>query len=217
MKISEQMKKWMGDFGDDYTARNSRSLNEVDEIWRSKRGISRSELNNLFFGPLDRSITILEVGSNIGNQLLFLRKMGFKHLFGIDINENAIRKARENNLEVIYGSAMDIPLKDASFDLVFTSTLLIHIPPHRIGRVLREIHRCSKMYIQGYEFLSAVCTPVTYRGELDLLWKRDFVKLYQNQFKDLRLLHYLEVPEFEGKTNKRNSMFLLRKEEGETH
>jgi len=117
----------VGEFGKKYTDRNILTLDELDEMYRKKIGVSRTELNNLFIGGLDRSIKILEVGSNIGNQLLLLQKMGFKNLYGIEINSYAVEfsKSRTKNIiNIIQGSAFDIPFKDKYFDLVFTSGLL---------------------------------------------------------------------------------------------
>lgn len=63
-KITKQMKEWRGDFGKKYTDRNALSLNELDELYRKNYGITGIELNNLFIGELDRTVKVLEVGSN---------------------------------------------------------------------------------------------------------------------------------------------------------
>jgi hypothetical protein len=74
-----QIKEWMEDFGKKYTDRSALTLDEMNEMYRKKFGISREDLNNLFIAGMNRNIKILEVGSNIGNQLLLLQKMGFKN------------------------------------------------------------------------------------------------------------------------------------------
>lgn len=132
-KINKQMKYWMGDFGKKYTNRNALTLDEMNEMYRKKFGMSREDLNNLFIDKINRNIKILEVGSNIGNQLLLLQKIGFKNLYGIEINSYAVEvsKSRTKNINIIQGSAFDIPFKDKYFDLIFTSELLIHITPPR--------------------------------------------------------------------------------------
>lgn len=132
-KINKQMKEWIGDFGKKYTNRNALTLDEMNEMYRKKFGISREDLNNLFIDKMNRNIKILEVGSNVGNQLLLLQKMGFKNLYGIEINNYAVELSKQstNNINIIQGSAFDIPFKNEYFDLVFTSGVLIHIPPPR--------------------------------------------------------------------------------------
>lgn len=106
----------------------------MDELYRKNYGITRTELNNLFIGKLDRAVKVLEIGSNIGNQLLLLQRFGLKSLYGIEINNYAVGlfKSRSKNIYIIEGSAFDIPSKDEYFELVFTSGLLIHIAPSDI-------------------------------------------------------------------------------------
>jgi len=122
-KATMQVKEWMGDFGKKYTNRNALTLDEMIEMYMKKYGIFRENLNNLFIGEMNRNIKILKVDSNVGNQLLLLQKMGFKNLYGIEINNYAIElsKSRTKNINIIQGYAFDIPFKDEYLNLVFTS------------------------------------------------------------------------------------------------
>jgi len=189
-KISKQITKWKDKFGKEYTNRNALTLDELERMYENNYGLSRTELNNIFIGKFDHSIKILEVGSNIGNQLLLLQKMGFKNLYGIEINDYAVElsKQRTNNINIIQGSAFDIPFKNEYFDLVFTSGVLIHIAPHDINLVLNEIYRCTKEYIWGFEYYEEKYTEIIYRGKKDLLWKANFAQLYLGLFDDLELI-----------------------------
>jgi len=211
-KITEQIKEWMGKFGKEYTDRNALTLNEMDEMYIKKFGVSRTELNNLFIGELNRSTKILEVGSNIGNQLLLLQKMGFENLYGIEINSYAVEfsKSRTKNINIIQGSAFDIPFKDKYFDLVFTSGLLIHIAPSDIEIVMQEIHRCTKEYIWGFEYYADKHTEIVYRGKKNLLWKANFPRLYLDLFDDVELVKKKRL-RYLNNENNIDVMFLLRK------
>ena len=71
---TKQMKEWTGQFGVDYTDRNALSLPELQELYRKNYGTTRMELNRLFLGGIDRSTRVLEVGSNVGNQLCYCNK-----------------------------------------------------------------------------------------------------------------------------------------------
>lgn len=210
-KISKQITKWKDEFGKEYTDRNALTLDEMNEMYRNNFGISREDLNNLFIAKINRNIKILEVGSNIGNQLLLLQKMGFKNLYGIEINDYAVElsKQRTNNINIIQGSAFDIPFKDNYFDLVFTSGLLIHIAPPDIKIVMREIYRCVKEYIWGFEYYSDKYTEIVYRKKKNLLWKANFSKMYLDLFGDLELVKERKLKYLND--NNVDSMFLLRK------
>jgi pseudaminic acid biosynthesis-associated methylase len=206
-----QIAAWTGDFGKEYTDRNVMSTEELDAMYRRNFGVSRTELNVAFIGGMDRSIRILEVGSNVGNQLLLLQHMGFKALYGIEVQPYAVElsKMRSKGINIIEGTAFDIPFKDDYFGLVLTSGLLIHISPSDTAAVMREIHRCTREYIWGFEYYADECTEVTYRNHKNLLWKADFAKLYLQRFSDLSLVTEKRIKYLDGDNT--DSMFLLRK------
>ncbi|MGA1980103.1 MAG: pseudaminic acid biosynthesis-associated methylase [Sedimentisphaerales bacterium] len=210
-EITEQIRTWRGTFGKEYTDRNTLTLEQMDELYKRNYGVSRTELNKAFLGDLDRSIKILEVGSNLGNQLLSLQKMGFENLYGIEVNSYAIERAKANtkNINIIRGDAFDIPFKNRYFDLVFTSGVLIHIAPQDTEGAIKEIHRCSRNYIWGFEYYADTYTEVRYRGHNNLLWKTDFAGLYLNFFDDLELVKEKRLKYSDN--NNIDTMYLLKK------
>jgi hypothetical protein len=84
-KMTEQMNQWMGDFGKNYTDRNFMTLEGMETVYLRNYGVTKSELNRQFFKGIQHTARILEVGSNIGNQLLCLAKIGFSNLYGIEL------------------------------------------------------------------------------------------------------------------------------------
>lgn len=210
-KISSQLKNWTGEFGKAYTDRNIISVNSLDRQYRALYGTTRTVLNKMFLDKFTRDIKILEVGCNIGNQLLCLKKMGFKNLCGIEPQDYAFRiaKQRTHDISIVKGNVFDLPFKDGYFDLVFTSGVLIHINPKDIKKALREIYRCSSKFIWGFEYYSPKYEEIIYRGNRNLLWKADFPKIYTQTFNDMRIkkikfLKYL-------KDENVDEMFLLKK------
>jgi len=179
---------WRGEFGRAYTDRNAWSVGEMEEKYRHTYGLTRTEMNRRQLDHLDRNLRILEVGANVGNQLLCLQQMGFTSLYGIELQDYAVElaKQRTRHINLITGVAHDLPFKDRYFDLVFTSGVLIHIAPTEIVAVLREIHRCTRRYIWGFEYFAECYTEVNYRGHDGLLWKTDFARFYLDTFADLR-------------------------------
>ncbi|AUV81813.1 methyltransferase type 11 [Salinigranum rubrum] len=204
---------WDGEFGEEYTERNDLSVQEANEISEQRFGVSRTERMERFLGSVDRDARILEVGTNIGTQLKCLESIGFENLYGIDIQKNAVQKAHRTRpeLNIIEGSADDIPFKDDFFDLVFTSVVLIHIPPERIETVLDEVVRCTSEWVYGYEYFAEEYTEVQYRGHDELLWKTDFPSLYLERF-DLELVEkeFFEYQTDEYDNDTVDVEFLLR-------
>jgi len=213
-KNTFQEETWQGEFGNQYILRNPTSPEEAEKAYLKYWGVLRSDLNKEFLGELDRSINILEVGANIGIQLALLQKIGFKNLYGIEINREAVEfsKSHLKGIDIIRASALDLPFKDKYFDLVFTSGVLIHISPVDVKKVMEEIHRCSNEYIWGFEPFAENYTEVVYRGNKDLHWKANFSKIYLDTFKDLKLVKEKEVKYLENENI--NTMFLLKKEKG---
>ena len=192
LKTTQQTHRWMGRLGKEYTDRNTMTLEEMEVLYKNYYGVSRTELNERFLEKIDHSAKILEVGSNIGNQLLCLQKMGYLNLWGIELQDYAVEVARKrtSGLNIVKGTAFDIPFKNDFFDLVFTSGVLIHISPDDINKVLDEIYRCTNKYIWGFEYYNPdKYQTITYRGNDNLLWKTDFSKLFLNRFQDLKLVH----------------------------
>ncbi|MCB2310032.1 methyltransferase domain-containing protein [Clostridium tagluense] len=199
LEHNNQESLWSGDFGKAYTERNIYSPIELDKFYEDTYGVSRTDMNLLFLDKMDKdSCRILEIGSNVGNQLRLLQKMGFKNLYGIELQSYAVKRAKEltSDINIIQASAEDIPFKDGFFDLVFTSGVLIHIAPENLPNIMKEIVRCSKKYIWGFEYYAEVFTEIQYRGNNNALWKGDYSEEYikynpklkfvkQNQYKYL--------------------------------
>jgi pseudaminic acid biosynthesis-associated methylase len=206
-----QKRRWTGDFGRDYTDRNTLSRAQLDSLYQTNYGISRSHLNETFLREIPRDARILEVGGNSGNQLLLLQKMGFCNLWGAEVQSYALELARTRvqGAHLSQASVLDLPYEDGDFDLVFTSGVLIHISPADLPRALDEIHRCAKTWIWGLEYYAPEVTQVNYRGHDDLLWKMDYVKRYLERFSDLELAREQRLPYLNSANV--DSMYLLKR------
>lgn len=177
---TEQVKFWEGKFGKEYTDRNTLSPEELDQLYIKFYGITKGDINKEFLDQLDRNIRILEVGCNVGQQLSLLQKMGFKNLYGIELQSYAVEKAKERtkDINIIQGSGFDIPFKDGYFDLVYTCGVLIHIHPDDLNKIMDEMYRVTSKYIWGFEYHDEETKQVTYHGHEGFLWKTNFIKKF---------------------------------------
>ena len=178
---TEQVKFWESDFGKEYTSRNTYNKEEWDNYYFKQYGLTKLDMNNEFLSDMNKGIKILEVGCNIGMQLKGLQDMGFKNLYGIELQYDAVEKSKSlySGLNIIQGSGFDIPFKDNFFDLVCTNGVLIHISPEDIKKFIMEMVRCSSKYIWGFEYFSEKMVALEYRGNKGFLWKNNFAKLIQ--------------------------------------
>jgi pseudaminic acid biosynthesis-associated methylase len=202
---------WKSDFGREYTDRNTLDSEALDELYRKSYGVVRREINEISLGDIAKDDSFLEVGCNTGNQLLLLQQMGYSHLSGVELQPYALEIARRRlpGVSLKLGSALALPHADSSFDVVFTSGVLIHIPPHDLPSALDEIHRCSRTYIWGMEYYAPEVTEVTYRSHSGLLWKMDYARGYLERFPDLELVREQRLPYRENANV--DTVFLLRK------
>ncbi len=208
---TDQTEVWSSEFGQDYTDRNTFTQEDTEQLYLRNYGITRTEMNNRFLSQLDRSIRILEVGSNVGNQLILLQNMGFTNLYGIELQSYAVEqsKAHTRHINIIQGSAFDIPYKDNYFDLVFTSGVLIHLHPTDISKALIEINRCTQNYIWGFEYYADQYTEIPYREHSNLLWKANFAQEYLDRFSDIQLEKKAYFPYLDSEN--KDIMFLLKR------
>jgi pseudaminic acid biosynthesis-associated methylase len=117
-----------------------------------------------------------------------LQYLGFKKLYGIELQHYAVEKAKQltKDINIIQANAIDIPFKNNYFEFVFTCGVLIHIPPEILGNVMDEMYRCSGKYILGLEYFAEQHTSLSYRGESNLMWKGDFGGMFMKRFPDLK-------------------------------
>ncbi len=188
---TEQTKFWEGEFGKNYTDRNSYDQDAWDRFYISNWGISKLNMNLDCMGFLEPNANILEVGCNIGMQLVCLQRMGYMNLHGIELQDYAVEKARKNTIgiNVIKGSAFDLPYKNGWFDMVCTNGVLIHISPNDYDSIISEMYRCSSKYIMGFEYFSENLEEIKYRGNTGYLWKADFAQEFIKRFPDLKLVY----------------------------
>lgn len=181
-----QLNAWAGEFGDRYVERNDFAE------WKLDLGVEgfRRMIGDL---PLT---SVLEVGSNIGLNLLYIEKLfdGAVALHAVEPNPSAFRRLQTENPARLTGawncSGFEIPLPDASVDLVFTSGVLIHIAPEDLGRATDEIVRVAKRYVLCSEYFAHRPEEVPYHGQQGLLWKRDFGLFYKERYPQLQWLRY---------------------------
>jgi pseudaminic acid biosynthesis-associated methylase len=135
---------------------------------------------------------VLEVGCNIGGNLHWLRQLvPPRRVYGVDINEKALGEARTAmpDVNTVFSPARSLPFRDAAFDLVFTTGVLIHQAPDTLPIVMNEIVRCSRRYVMCGEYFAEELEEIEYHGERGALYRRNWGATYQSLFPELKLVH----------------------------
>ena len=194
---------WRGAFGAEYIDRNRPTVDATSEAAAVFERMFRAA------GVMGEITSVLEVGANIGINLIGLRQMlgASARLAAVEPNPAACDRLRSDKVlgldAVMEADAYQIPVRDGAFDVTFTNGVLIHVPPDRLVDAMREITRVSRRFVLCSEYFSHVPVEIKYRGRSELLWKRDFGQAYLDTCPELQVRGYgfiwqAEFPHFDN-------------------
>ena len=170
---TEQESFWAGEFGDSYTDRN-----DGDSLLFAKQH-SLSKILSHAVGIQ----SVLELGCNKGLNLRALSSIiPNLTMEAVEINTKAAEECRQiPNVTVHNQSIYDYAIREATFDLTFTSGVLIHIAPDRLKTVYEILYRSSKRYVLVSEYYNPTPVEVVYRGNAGEM---------MDMYPDLKLIDY---------------------------
>lgn len=169
---TEQELFWKSNFGDEYVERCVYLSKDREPFFRKLDLITDSNIKS-----------VCELGANIGENLRALQAVRPDlKLKAVEIN----RKAFEKLLTVPGVSAEHASIQDfdpqETFDLVFSSGVLIHINPDDLVQVYRKMFDLSNRYILINEYFNPTPVEINYRGHEKKLFKRDFAGEFLDHF-----------------------------------
>lgn len=194
--MNEQEKFWSGEFGDEYTDRNSNlAMIANNEIFFRRILMETGWLN--VSGGLNLRVpeySVIEFGANSGMNLKALRNLGFsvEKMAAVEINQTACAKLLELDLDKLFVCSMFDKEEFGQYDIVLSSGLLIHIGEDEIEQAYDVLYNACLPggTIVLVEYFAASPTSVEYRGHKNKLWRRNYGKDMLNKYPDLRLIGY---------------------------
>jgi|694.fasta_scaffold147251_3 SAM-dependent methyltransferase len=88
---------------------------------------------------------IADIGCGTGRNLLHLKKLGYKNLFGLDLSPKAVEFCKQRGLDnVVVGNAIDTKLKKESQDVVLLMDLIAMLDESQTIDLLAEADRILK-------------------------------------------------------------------------
>jgi pseudaminic acid biosynthesis-associated methylase len=185
--MNEVVDAWRGQFGDEYTSRNSVTPERLHDrvlMWRRILSCFADE----------RPGSAVELGCNIGMNLRAIKQVSDMALYGVEPNDRARELIVKDDVlprdRILEGHGAAMPLDSNAVELAFTSGVLIHVDPKQLGAVADELHRVTSKYIVLAEYFSVEPEERLYRGQSGLLFKRDFGGFFLDRFPDLALVDY---------------------------
>ena len=164
-----------------------KKLNVVESYWTSPPATRRSlwfceQLKQFDFD------SIFEVGFFSGRNLHYINKSFNAKIAGLEVNPKAVGFAREklNSTELYEMDLHDIDTIADKYDIVFTSGVLIHVPPEHIeSAVIKMINRANKyvMHIEHNGNNEVVAGPKnlnpTYKVSDQIQFAPDLISVYR--------------------------------------
>jgi len=172
--MNKQEQFWKDKYAKEYITRNSEF--DLDSGIKAWAQMTKS------LGPV---LSILECGCNIGRNINILNHLmpgAEKSIIEISPEAFSVVTGKYNFADSLNSSIVASDFGGKQFDLVFTSGVLIHIAPENLLENLSKIYAHSQRYIILCEMFSRVPKTVTYKGENDLLFTRDYGKFFLENF-----------------------------------
>lgn len=171
---------WSGKFGDEYIGRNTLQMLPsriamFSDILKSTQDVD----------------SIVEFGANIGVNLHALHALlPEARIHALEINDSAVEELRRQDwINAKQGSILEDNF-DKITDLSFSCTVLIHINPEELKNAYEQLYKASKRYVLVCEYYNPAPVTISYRGEEERLFKRDFAGEMMDIYPDLQLVDY---------------------------
>ena len=179
---SEQERFWATTYAAGYIRRNSEFDNELGaEAWRTMLRTTNGAVKSY-----------LECGCNVGRNIEQLRiALPAAQASVIEISKPAfdLVSSKYELAGAFNGAILDSRFENGAFDLVFTMGVLIHINPDQLLEHMQKMYAYSSRFVLFGEYFNRTPISLEYQGEKDKLFKRDFGRLFIENFR-VRLLDY---------------------------
>ena len=137
--------------------------------------------------------SLIEFGANIGMNLQAIQTVipSIKDISAIEINKKAASYLVDNGIvgKVYNESILDFE-PDYRRDMVLIKGVLIHINPDELRNVYAKLYETTERYLCVAEYYNPSPVMISYRGNENKLFKRDFAGEIMDIYEDLRLVDY---------------------------
>ncbi len=115
----------------------------------------------------DRKSKILDIGCGEGDVLLQLSEMGYTSLYGVDLSDEAVKRAKELNPKINFtvGDVEQLPFDDEEFDVIVCSHSFHHYPDPALAmsEMYRALQRNGRLLLVENDtfFLRRICINIS--------------------------------------------------------
>lgn len=172
--MNEQQNFWANTYADEYIKKNNQ-FDRVKGVVAWKKMLEKA----------GQVTSLLECGCNIGRNIDVLNVvLPDARKSVIEISQPAFTfVTKQHKLDQTFnGAIVDAMFDEESFDLVYTMGVLIHIHPDNLLDNMNKMYTLSSNYILIGEYFNRTPVMLEYQGQKDRLFKRDFGRLFLQNF-----------------------------------
>jgi SAM-dependent methyltransferase len=131
-----------------WQTKNGESFESENNIWR----LGQEHCIDYFFSKIDLNQKIMDVSCGDGVGLVYFKKLGYRNVVGVEINDNKIERCKDIGYEVIRHDLCS-DLFDESltneFDVIYSSHSLEHVlnPIFTIQNLTKTLKKNGKLFI----------------------------------------------------------------------
>lgn len=152
---------------------------QAKRTWNKRENLEQENALKKALETLKPSSTVL-FGCGYGRNFYLFKK---SFVLGIDFSRNVLKRAKGKKKEIALMDIRKVGLRNRSFDAVITCTVLQHLPPKHLQKVILEMTRIAKKNIICIErkfsieyripnFIPLVLNSITKQGFLLTLKKK---------------------------------------------
>jgi len=179
---TEQELFWSQEFGNKYIDRNKSDNSIASKCVLLSKIIDRTKNVN----------SIIEYGANIGLNLQALKFILPQcKISALEINSKAVKELeRWGGVDEVFQDSILEFQTNKKWDMVLVSGVLIHINPDWLPEVYNLLAQTSEKYVVIAEYYNPTPVTISYRGNEDRLFKRDFAGEMMDLHPEFNLLDY---------------------------
>lgn len=130
--------------------------------------------------------SVLDVGCGIGLDHQPLSNISY---YGVDVTPRFVKEARRLHVPCQVSSALHLPFRDESFDIVYCRNLLLHLPPDQVCQALDEMLRVASKEVVTVEPAWEHRSNLSIRELIDTD-PSDMLMFFSNAYSEREMVEY---------------------------